>query len=133
MQHETKASAQRPKSRIRPALSSHGAERGRRKANRARGPRVVHYLPFANRGGTELCALELCRFSRARPSVIFLQDGPIVRAFQRRGIPSFVLSNTAQEDAILGVLARASLVHAHATAPAHAEAALGLARMNQLP
>ncbi len=133
MRHETKASAQARKSRISAAPLRHGAERVGRKTSRVRGPRVVHYLPFANRGGTELCVLELCRFSGARPSVIFWQGGPIVRAFQRRGIPSFVLTDTAQEDAILAVLNRASLVHAHATAPAHVETALGLARLDELP
>ncbi|HKE18042.1 MAG TPA: hypothetical protein VKB80_24365, partial [Kofleriaceae bacterium] len=104
----------------------------RRRAGR-RGPRVVHYLPFSNRGGTELCVLELCRFSEARPSAIFMHDGPIVRAFRRRDIPTFVLTDRAQEDSILALLGRAALVHAHALAPSHLEPALGLAGLNELP
>lgn len=103
------------------------------KTDRARGLRVVHCLPFANRGGTELCVLELCQFSKVRPSVIFLHDGPIVRDFQRRDIPTFVLTDSAQEDAILELLGRASLLHAHALSPTHLKLALGLAGLNELP
>jgi glycosyltransferase involved in cell wall biosynthesis len=65
--------------------------------------------------------------------VVFLQRGAIVREFERHDIPTFILTERAHGDAILALLRRASVVHAHATIGWHLQPALGLARLKQLP